>query len=369
MTDTRAPSTSDVAHSGAAFITLLNDIENDLDPATFVAAEFNFWPVLRFAINYNRKMGSVETKAEYAKRRIWQRGIKMRVNALHKLAKTLCHKLAKSEPDVQFREAELGKLPQLQQADVLFFNRSKQYSHAISGHAIQPFTDSLRHLTKSTQANCITVVDRDPRLEGEDCLVDPCILPQYKPASVLHLRVPRTLKDFSTRKLILARLRDVNKLLRRDAPDLVLSEERILRQIETAFINIQRTDQMLQVVRPKVVFLSSYTGAYQVCAACEARSIPVIDVQHGGMHAYHPLAANWRNVPVKGYNLLPDIFWCWNERTAEIIASTLSLPHRSIVGGNPKIAHEHAAVLDQSKQAPPQVERRSWSHCNMVWMT
>ena len=118
---------------------------------------------------------------------------------------------------------------------------------------------------------------------------------------------------------------------------------------------------LLEHVRPKIIFLTSYSGMPHVCAAAKHLGIRTIDIQHGGMHSNHPLVANWHKRPRAGYELLPDVFWCWDERSAHYINKEKWHPHRAVVGGNPKTALEYAlhgetnVPRNQGQQRRPQV--------------
>lgn len=330
------------AHSGAAFIGLLNDIERQTGTARCVVHGLNIWPILRFEINYNRKIGRPEAPIAFNERP-WKAGLKIW---------RLRHWLAS---DVTVDAAQQAGFDALPQADVLFVNSAKQYLRTVPGHAIQPFTDGLRHLvapdaesaaSSQSRLSHITLVNEDPRQTDETFLITPHILPLNRLKALHRLRKPKNHRDFTAQWRILRWVRAVNRILAQRAPDLCLDEGRILQKVERVFKNIHYFDLVLNTVRPKVIFLTSFTGAYHICAAGKRCGIPVIDIQHGGMHAHHPLAANWQNVPRKGYELLPDIFWCWSQRTADLITASLPPTHRAIVAGNPKAALERALLKD-----------------------
>src|SRR5690606_17307926 len=65
--------------------------------------------------------------------------------------------------------------------------------------------------------------------------------------------------------------------------------------------------------------------------------IPSVDIQHGNQRDifYH----KWMNVPTKGYNIVPNYFWCWEKEDAEAINrwANLTSIHEAIIGGNPWI--------------------------------
>jgi hypothetical protein len=143
---------------------------------------------------------------------------------------------------------------------------------------------------------------------------------------------------------------ETNAILKRVAPALQVNEFSVLDRLERVAFEIVYYTALLQKVRPKTVFLSSYTGAYYVCAAARRLGVTVVDIQHGGMYPDHPLSANWAHTPKRGYELLPDVFWCWSEDSSRWVSSTIANYHRTIVGGNPKSAIE--GVLQDPASAP-----------------
>lgn len=97
---------------------------------------------------------------------------------------------------------------------------------------------------------------------------------------------------------------------------------------------------ILDVAQPSVVFMVSYywSGGMAMSLACRGRGIPTIDLQHGVQGALHGAYGRWRRIPRTGYELLPQIFWCWSEVEAKAIQewnATVADHHRPVLGGNP----------------------------------
>lgn len=67
-------------------------------------------------------------------------------------------------------------------------------------------------------------------------------------------------------------------------------------------------------------------------------SVPSVDIQHGSQGQYHVAYGSWNKLPKKGFELLPKIFWCWNQTDAKSInkwAQRIGKAHEAIEGGNP----------------------------------
>ncbi len=96
--------------------------------------------------------------------------------------------------------------------------------------------------------------------------------------------------------------------------------------------------KILKCYKPKIVVLTVFyrLEAMAMCLACERLGIKTIEYQHGAQNDYHPMYTHWENIPQKGYELIPDIFWMWGDIPKKRIESWArnSKKHTAIVGGN-----------------------------------
>ena len=53
--------------------------------------------------------------------------------------------------------------------------------------------------------------------------------------------------------------------------------------------------------------------------AAKQIDISVINFQHGVQAENHPAFGKWNNIPLKGYDLLPSKFMCWNQSSVDIL--------------------------------------------------
>ena len=328
---------------GQEFVNLLNLIEKQINPSTCRAMGLNFWPILRFQINNIRKNGKLSSKralpaVKSPKSRrtsdFWRK-TRMLFSGTNDGMEWLDNALA------AFSHEIFDEIPE---SDVLYLNRSTQYRR-IGNTILQPITDGLRWTVDEKQSQ-LSLTKRDPRADGEEFLVPTGILPDIKRTRPFNLVNPKTDIDFRIRNKILTKIREVNACLIQMAPGLQLDEFTAINRLERNAFDIVYYTALLQKIRPRTVFLSSYTGAHYVCASARHLGITVVDVQHGGMYPDHPLAANWHCPPKNGYELLPDVFWCWSEENAHWVSSTIAHYHRAIAGGNPK------AVVEEALQNP-----------------
>ncbi len=94
-------------------------------------------------------------------------------------------------------------------------------------------------------------------------------------------------------------------------------------------------------VRPQLVLLSGQNQAsFAMAAACRARGITSVDVQHGSA-AINTDNAKWfglSRIPDGGYAHLPDLSWTWSEDATKRINESNrgdTRYHRAITGGYP----------------------------------
>lgn len=311
---------------GKDFIRFLNDVENEITPDTCTIKAFNYWPIIRFALNGKR-----------AGKKLKGEGVLPLVTGL-KLQKLRVKKLFGLDRRSKPTYAK-DYFAHLQKADVLFLNRDTQYNSNFPDYSIQFFTDSLRHIA-GEGATCATMVNRDPRKANERFWVDTVVMPKPKSGHGSKLLNPSGLPELEVRDGVIAKIAEVNTVIKKLGIDHHVNERYILQRIDRTVALVHYFDLLLRHVQPKVVYLSSFTGAYHVCVAARKLGVKVVDIQHGGMHKNHPLAANWAKVPASGYELLPDVFWCWEERTAKYVSSTFSNCHKAIVGGNTRAIFE-----------------------------
>ncbi len=123
--------------------------------------------------------------------------------------------------------------------------------------------------------------------------------------------------------------------------------------------------RILERTKPRVVMSVCYFGAHGMALNLAARraGIVSVDLQHG-VFVNHIAYDSWTAVPDDGYELLPDVFWCWTKRDAAVIDSWSERSqrrHRSLVGGQPwtclfhdresRIASEARARVEQLRAA------------------
>lgn len=112
------------------------------------------------------------------------------------------------------------------------------------------------------------------------------------------------------------------------------------RQIASQYSYMMRISRyyvrLFKRIDPKIVFVVCYYGPTQMAMICAAKSlgITVVDIQHGVQGKNNGRYGQWPVPPAKGYNLLPDLFWCWSDDDGKSIEKWGNNEHRTVVGGN-----------------------------------
>ncbi len=106
----------------------------------------------------------------------------------------------------------------------------------------------------------------------------------------------------------------------------------------------------------KVVYLPAWYFPYMmgIIAAARELGIRVVEVQHGKQGANQAMYSGWR-VPAGGYEMMPDVFWCWGKPSCDHILAgdNLRTKHRPMIGGFPWLDYyrRHVARMHVAPKA------------------
>jgi hypothetical protein len=93
-----------------------------------------------------------------------------------------------------------------------------------------------------------------------------------------------------------------------------------------------------------IFFIDYYNSQHQgLILAGKELGIQMIEVQHGLIHALHPMYVEWSKIPAEKYTLMPDTFWCWGKTTQELLTPT-NIFKRVVCGGFPWINFFHSQI-------------------------
>jgi len=136
-----------------------------------------------------------------------------------------------------------------------------------------------------------------------------------------------------------------------------LSRNIIIKQF--VFIDILRIIyiKLLKKYNVENIYILCYyvSEMYAMNLAASNLEIDNWDIQHGGQGNLHAAYANFNKIPSQGYKLLPKLFWCWDNNSAEGIEKWVQNQtyHNVEVKGNPWIDYvvkNLSAQINSKKQ-------------------
>lgn len=97
--------------------------------------------------------------------------------------------------------------------------------------------------------------------------------------------------------------------------------------------------ELLTGLKTKVFFFADYTSVIEMGLiwACRKRGIKTVDIQHGTQGDYNGKYSHWTRMSKEGFELLPDFYWSWGEKSRDNIIKWYPAGfrhHLSVVGGN-----------------------------------
>jgi hypothetical protein len=172
-------------------------------------------------------------------------------------------------------------------------------------------------------------------------------VPRFRPSMYIrpHLEWAwirhRLTQRSAFRDLALDRLEEALTFFRREGlGDAAPTVESILRETLMVKVFSRFFAGILEVLRPAVAFVVEYDNPKGMALnlACRRQGVTTVEIPHGYHGELNIGYGRWNRVPEEGYELLPNVFWCWSEAEASILRSWCERSgssHRVAVGGNP----------------------------------
>jgi hypothetical protein len=239
-------------------------------------------------------------------------------------------------PALAFVRSQLGALANKAawpRADALFLSDGVSFVQIESGR-YERFCDPMRaHLSGDGRASVLLVPGAQQPSEAHGQVwIQPAldrIRLRNRLRRAVRRRLPEDLEGFD----------QLGALLRRRASASLMDVERIRREAGLVLDYASHFRCILDRTRPRACFVVSYYWllGYGLILACRRAGIPVADIQHGVQGEMHHAYARWARVPAEGYEVLPDVFWCWSEAECEVIrrwAIPAGGAHVPVHGGN-----------------------------------
>ncbi|MEM8488499.1 MAG: hypothetical protein AAF564_23330 [Bacteroidota bacterium] len=233
--------------------------------------------------------------------------------------------------------SNLAELTDFGSVDVLFFSRQEEHEDVFGGRyynrLVDPFIDLVKTQYTFLKLELITDQTQEtlPRFEHT-----------YFFDSLDYLRcdAQRSVIAAFQESPTIERIQQGNvltQLLAGTRFDLALTEEYLMMEGERLLHYIRYFKEALAAIRPKVVMLSNYYDnlGMALVSAAKSMGIVTVDIQKDVQGQYHGMYSCWDKAPDAGYEMIPDICWCWGKPAVEHMrlgAGTFN--PRPLIGGN-----------------------------------
>jgi len=313
-------------------ITIILDIEKNVQVDRLCYKGLNIWPLLRLKLNKNLGHNNqVSIKKNKHNENLEDDRILI-MNQYRKISESY-HKLL---------DRLYQKLNPVLPKEVLFLSYFPNRYLLFEGKYYNKFLDPIKELLTLQKQSFMT-------LETFDEIKEPKYFETNKISKLLitaknlgYLRNKIKHKEEKVRKMDCFSseyLNFKNYLHEIKILDCLPSDEKLIEEFEIFFETEKLFGEILKIIEPKICFFVCYYTEYIMAfiRACNKLSIKSVDVQHGAQNDYHLFYTNWTKLPLEGYDTLPNFFWCWGEKSAERFtkwSTNVKENHKPIVGSN-----------------------------------
>lgn len=298
------------------YMDIINEIEQTFNVSTWEIKGIKIWPVVRINLATNLQMDRKHPE------------IPPKLKMLYRL---LLISYEQKKHELKFRKEN----KQTKKADVVFLSHSV-FRTEVHNKWYDRFCDPIRE-SLNEEGTTSFQYEYVPRRQFRRGKVFPS---QYIQSQIDYIKFKYEFKKISIDPSFEQEYLSLKEWLKHKLIDYCLPPvERVVKDM--FIINELSHDfsEQLLKMEAKVGLVVYYYGieGFAFNLACKKLGIPSIDIQHGVQGEYHRAYGRWGNVPKNGYELLPSIFWCWNEEEESIIRKWANdnNRHRVINGGFP----------------------------------
>ncbi len=178
---------------------------------------------------------------------------------------------------------------------------------------------------------------------------------KYKYKPILILSPNKYTKGYSEEILFHYKFMDI---LKARIPSLKFNMEDIRDTIDWELHTREYYIEILQKLNPKVIFLNGYHYNAPLISAAHFLGIKSVDIQHGIQVGWNPLYNSWAELPIEGYQSLPDYFAVWGKKEYDNIKNTfISKKHQPLIVGNPWPKRELEITKGLTKKAKGKIAK------------
>lgn len=300
----------------SAILYFLNQLEKEFPVSEWKLFGFHIWPVLRVSLGLKLSQQSFLKE----KNQLTSSNSSIISDSIQTIFNSVYNSIADSTNNQSLRN----------KYDVVFLNASSTRYYKLGNNWFNPFSDSfINHLEKENISSLV--------LEYPD---NNKKIPRYRPSKFIgtgiNLMNLNVLFQKRFEKAEHFKPEGFDNFLKRVNLPSDFFLKKILRVLNYSIL----FEKILKKTQPSLVIVEGYYSyiAMGLLLAAKKSGIKTIDIQHGVQSENDLLFSNWTNIPKGGYELLPDVFWCWSNVEKENIdkwtvkSDNLFL---SFAGGNP----------------------------------
>jgi hypothetical protein len=237
---------------------------------------------------------------------------------------------------------------------VLFYSRDSNHSDRIDDRYSDRFCDPFVEFLKSNGVPCAKIELSGSYNPSKSRRIESVLIDETASRKLWYL-------EFAYRKSLITQAAKLQSEV-----NAIGDLNFVTRHIQSAILEVWYYrllfTALFKKVKPEFVFYKCYyehDAAGLTLAAHEA-GIKTVDIQHGKQGEFHPMYSHFTVIPDGGYQLLPDYFWSWGEKSARNITDSrgsVSAHHIPLVGGNLWMAQWKgtiAAAFDKEGEKVPE---------------
>ncbi|EAK0806400.1 hypothetical protein A0X79_04575 [Campylobacter coli] len=148
--------------------------------------------------------------------------------------------------------------------------------------------------------------------------------------------------------------------LKENNPDLDICIEDINIMLDRGYFLVENYIQLFLKIKPKAIFMHSYSFYMPVICAAHLLKIPTIEIQHGEIGSDNPVYGGFEYfIPDDGYESIPDYFFVWHNKCFNYVKKTFNgKKHRPILIGNPWIEKQKDFFKKEVNQKLKNLKKR-----------
>lgn len=283
--------------SPSSILNFLNELEREFPVSKWKLFGFHIWPVIRVALGL--KLSQENFLKE--KNQLTSTNSSVVSDSLQTIYNSIYNSISDSSNNQNLKK----------KYEIVFLNASSTRYYKLGEKWFNPFSDSFINYLEKENLNSLV-------LEYPDTIKN---IPRYRPSKYIgagiNLMNINVLFQKQFEKAEHFKPEGFDDFLKRVNLPIDFFLKKILRVLNYSALY----EKILKKTKPSLVIVEGFYSyiAMGLLLAAKRNGIKTIDIQHGVQSENDFLFSNWTNIPNKGYELLPDIFWCWSNAEKENI--------------------------------------------------